>query len=139
MSTTETKAVPAGRWALDPVHSTIGFAVGYMFNRDKLNRNLGKAGEFFAKTQPPPQLRTTAVAPPPPPGGNFLDRRFGNRITYKPAPVPVGESVHGNWYGSVSGVGSTVSVTDSQVAISPVDTDDARKILLTGARVFGVH
>src|SRR6267142_469901 len=30
MSTTETKAVPAGRWALDPVHSTIGFAVGYM-------------------------------------------------------------------------------------------------------------
>ena len=30
MSTTETQAVPAGTWALDPVHSTIGFAVGYM-------------------------------------------------------------------------------------------------------------
>src|SRR6267378_4583673 len=30
MSTTETEAVPAGRWALDPVHSTIAFAVGYL-------------------------------------------------------------------------------------------------------------
>jgi len=30
MSTTQTQAVPAGTWALDPVHSTIGFAVGYM-------------------------------------------------------------------------------------------------------------
>ena len=30
MSTTETQAVPAGTWALDPVHSTVGFAVGYM-------------------------------------------------------------------------------------------------------------
>ncbi len=30
MSTTETQALPAGRWALDPVHSTIGFAVAYM-------------------------------------------------------------------------------------------------------------
>jgi polyisoprenoid-binding protein YceI len=30
MSTTETQAVPAGTWAVDPVHSTIGFAVGYM-------------------------------------------------------------------------------------------------------------
>src|SRR5258705_3446467 len=30
MSTTETQAIPAGTWALDPVHSTIGFAVGYM-------------------------------------------------------------------------------------------------------------
>ena len=30
MSTTTTQAVPAGTWALDPVHSTIGFAVGYM-------------------------------------------------------------------------------------------------------------
>ena len=30
MSTTETQAVPAGTWALDPVHSTFGFAVGYL-------------------------------------------------------------------------------------------------------------
>jgi polyisoprenoid-binding protein YceI len=30
MSTTETQAVPAGTWAVDLVHSTIGFAVGYM-------------------------------------------------------------------------------------------------------------
>src|SRR4051812_31192396 len=30
MSTTKTQAVPAGTWALDQVHSTIGFAVGYM-------------------------------------------------------------------------------------------------------------
>ena len=30
MSTTETQAVPAGTWALDPIHSTVGFAVGYM-------------------------------------------------------------------------------------------------------------
>jgi polyisoprenoid-binding protein YceI len=30
MSTTETQAVPAGTWAVDPVHSTIGFAVGYL-------------------------------------------------------------------------------------------------------------
>jgi polyisoprenoid-binding protein YceI len=30
MSTTETHAVPAGTWAVDPVHSTVGFAVGYM-------------------------------------------------------------------------------------------------------------
>jgi hypothetical protein len=30
MSTTETQAVPAGTWALDPVHSAIGFTVGYM-------------------------------------------------------------------------------------------------------------
>jgi polyisoprenoid-binding protein YceI len=30
MSTTETHAVPAGTWTLDTVHSTIGFAVGYM-------------------------------------------------------------------------------------------------------------
>src|SRR4051812_14443985 len=30
MSTTETKAVPAGMWALDSVHSSVGFAVGYM-------------------------------------------------------------------------------------------------------------
>src|SRR3954451_25449754 len=30
MSATETQAVPAGTWALDPVHSTIGFAVRYM-------------------------------------------------------------------------------------------------------------
>jgi polyisoprenoid-binding protein YceI len=30
MSTTETTAVPTGTWALDPVHSTIGFAVSYM-------------------------------------------------------------------------------------------------------------
>ena len=30
MSTTETHAVPAGTWAVDKVHSSIGFAVGYM-------------------------------------------------------------------------------------------------------------
>jgi polyisoprenoid-binding protein YceI len=30
MSTTETEAVPAGTWAVDPVHSTVGFAVSYM-------------------------------------------------------------------------------------------------------------
>jgi polyisoprenoid-binding protein YceI len=30
MSTTETTAIPTGTWALDPVHSTIGFAVSYM-------------------------------------------------------------------------------------------------------------
>jgi hypothetical protein len=30
MSTTETHAIPTGTWALDPVHSTLGFAVGYM-------------------------------------------------------------------------------------------------------------
>ena len=30
MSTTETQAVPAGTWALDPVHSAVGFAVGYL-------------------------------------------------------------------------------------------------------------
>jgi polyisoprenoid-binding protein YceI len=30
MSTTETQALPAGTWAVDPVHSTVGFAVGYM-------------------------------------------------------------------------------------------------------------
>jgi polyisoprenoid-binding protein YceI len=30
MSTTEIKAVPAGTWALDDVHSSVAFAVGYM-------------------------------------------------------------------------------------------------------------
>jgi polyisoprenoid-binding protein YceI len=30
MSTTETQAVPAGTWALDKVHSNVGFAVDYM-------------------------------------------------------------------------------------------------------------
>jgi len=30
LSATETQAVPAGTWAVDPVHSSIGFAVGYM-------------------------------------------------------------------------------------------------------------
>ena len=30
MSTTETQAVPAGTWAVDAVHSNIGFAVAYM-------------------------------------------------------------------------------------------------------------
>jgi len=30
MSTTETQAVPAGTWAVDKVHSSIGFAVDYM-------------------------------------------------------------------------------------------------------------
>jgi polyisoprenoid-binding protein YceI len=30
MSTTETRAVPAGTWAVDKVHSTLGFAVDYM-------------------------------------------------------------------------------------------------------------
>jgi polyisoprenoid-binding protein YceI len=30
MSTTETQALPAGTWAVDPVHSTIGFSVGYL-------------------------------------------------------------------------------------------------------------
>jgi polyisoprenoid-binding protein YceI len=30
MSTTATQAVPAGTWTVDPVHSSIGFAVGYM-------------------------------------------------------------------------------------------------------------
>ena len=30
MSTTETQAVPTGTWAVDKVHSTIGFAVDYM-------------------------------------------------------------------------------------------------------------
>ena len=30
MSATETQAVPAGTWAVDPLHSTIGFAVGYV-------------------------------------------------------------------------------------------------------------
>jgi polyisoprenoid-binding protein YceI len=30
MSTTETTAIPTGTWALDPVHSSIGFAVSYM-------------------------------------------------------------------------------------------------------------
>ena len=30
MSTAETQAVPVGTWALDPVHSTIAFAVGYL-------------------------------------------------------------------------------------------------------------
>jgi polyisoprenoid-binding protein YceI len=30
MSTTETQAVPTGTWALDKVHSNIGFAVDYM-------------------------------------------------------------------------------------------------------------
>jgi len=30
MSTTEIQAVPAGTWAVDPVHSTVGFSVHYM-------------------------------------------------------------------------------------------------------------
>jgi len=30
MSTTETQAVPAGTWAVDKVHSHVGFAVNYM-------------------------------------------------------------------------------------------------------------
>jgi polyisoprenoid-binding protein YceI len=30
MSSTETLAVPAGTWAVDKVHSNIGFAVDYM-------------------------------------------------------------------------------------------------------------
>jgi polyisoprenoid-binding protein YceI len=30
MSTTETTIAPAGTWALDPVHSTVGFEVGYL-------------------------------------------------------------------------------------------------------------
>jgi polyisoprenoid-binding protein YceI len=30
MTTTETQAVPAGTWAVDAVHSNIGFAVAYM-------------------------------------------------------------------------------------------------------------
>jgi polyisoprenoid-binding protein YceI len=30
MSTTETQALPAGTWAVDPAHSTIGLSVGYM-------------------------------------------------------------------------------------------------------------
>jgi polyisoprenoid-binding protein YceI len=30
MSTTEITAVPAGTWAVDPIHSTVGFAIGYM-------------------------------------------------------------------------------------------------------------
>jgi polyisoprenoid-binding protein YceI len=30
MSTTETQAVPAGTWAVDKVHSDVGFAVDYM-------------------------------------------------------------------------------------------------------------
>jgi polyisoprenoid-binding protein YceI len=30
MSTTKTQAVPAGTWSVDPVHSTIGFEVGYL-------------------------------------------------------------------------------------------------------------
>ena len=30
MSTTETQAVPAGTWAVDPVHSNVGFAVDFM-------------------------------------------------------------------------------------------------------------
>ena len=30
MSTTETQAVPAGSWAVDKVHSSIGFSVAYM-------------------------------------------------------------------------------------------------------------
>jgi len=30
MSTTETQAVPAGTWAVDKVHSSVGFSVAYM-------------------------------------------------------------------------------------------------------------
>jgi polyisoprenoid-binding protein YceI len=30
MSTTETQALPAGTWAVDPVHSNVGFAVDFM-------------------------------------------------------------------------------------------------------------
>jgi polyisoprenoid-binding protein YceI len=30
MSTTETQAIPAGTWAVDPVHSNVGFAVDFM-------------------------------------------------------------------------------------------------------------
>jgi polyisoprenoid-binding protein YceI len=30
MSTTETQAIPAGTWAVDQVHSNVGFAVDYM-------------------------------------------------------------------------------------------------------------
>ena len=30
MSATETTIAPAGTWALDPVHSTVGFEVGYL-------------------------------------------------------------------------------------------------------------
>jgi polyisoprenoid-binding protein YceI len=30
MSTTETQAIPAGGWAVDPIHSNVGFAVDYM-------------------------------------------------------------------------------------------------------------
>ncbi len=43
MSTTETQAVPAGTWAVDPVHSTIGFAVGYM-----AGTFTGTSGDFAA-------------------------------------------------------------------------------------------
>jgi polyisoprenoid-binding protein YceI len=30
MSTTETQALPSGTWSVDPVHSSVGFAVEYM-------------------------------------------------------------------------------------------------------------
>lgn len=35
MSTTTTTSVPTGTWQLDPVHSTVGFEVGYMGGRFK--------------------------------------------------------------------------------------------------------
>jgi polyisoprenoid-binding protein YceI len=30
MSTTETQALPIGRWSVDPVHSNVGFTIAYM-------------------------------------------------------------------------------------------------------------
>ena len=34
MSATETHALPAGTWTVDPVHSSIGFGVEYMAHHE---------------------------------------------------------------------------------------------------------
>jgi len=43
MSTVDTRALPSGTWRVDKVHSSIGFAVGYM-----AGKFLGTFGDFDA-------------------------------------------------------------------------------------------
>jgi hypothetical protein len=114
--------------------------MGLGFNRAKFKLGIGQAGSFFANQQPAPYTPPAPQpAPAPAPGGTWLDNRFGNQLTYKPAPIPAGENVQGTWYGSVDGVGSSFALTDNHLAVSPVDTDKARKLLVWGARLTGMN
>lgn len=124
MSTTETQAIPAGTWAADKVHSSVGFAVDYLAGtftgtfsdfdaeaRDGVIRGSARAASVQVKD---PNLEAHLQAP------DFFDAERNPEVTFESKDVRRdGDSLQID--GEISIKGHTEAVQITGVISDPIN------------------